>query len=389
MTNAREMPPLHGAPVDLLARAKALVPDLELRTAAATEARNVPDETIADFRRSGILRVLQPRRYGGYQQSVGVFLEIVEALTEGCASSAWVYGVLAELQWVIALLPERGQDDIWGNEPEAVAAGSLLPRAVAHWCDGGWRLSGRYGFASGCMHAQWAIVAALCEDAAGQQVPHYLFMPMRDIEIVDDWFSLGMRGTGSRSLVLHDVFVPAHRSVPLRDILDGTPRGTLVHPEYSLLRAPRYYLVPFVLPAVAFALARKALAWLPRSLHMRGTAPSDLLHMQLGEAAANIETANLIFATRRAESVARIDAGEPIDPPHVLRNRRDVSLAFQLLKKGMERLTALNGARTVYDGDPLHAALLDFTAISTHIIVSEQAAMPPYGRWMMEHAAQP
>lgn len=260
---------------------------------------------------------------------------------------------------------------------------------MAQRCDGGWRISGRYGFASGCLHAQWAIIAALCEDAAGNQVPHYLFLPMGDAEIIDDWHSLGMRGTGSRSLVLHDVFVPTHRSVLLRDILDGTPPGTLVHPDYTLLRAPRYYLVPFVLPAVAFALARKALAGLPRSLHARGAAPSDLLHMQLGEAAAHIETANLIFATRRDQSVARIDAGEPIEAPDVPRNRRDVSLAFQLLKKGVERLTAINGARSVYDGDPLQSVLLDITAISTHVIVSEQAAMPPYGRWMMERAGLP
>ncbi|HEX3989972.1 MAG TPA: hypothetical protein VHX39_02240, partial [Acetobacteraceae bacterium] len=76
----------------------------------------------------------------------------------------------------------------------------------------------------------------------------------------------------------------------------------------------------------------------------------------------------------------------PIEASHVLRNRRDVTLAFGLLKKGVERLAAINGARTVYDNDPLQSALLDITAISTHIIVNEQAAMVPYGRWMMEHA---
>jgi 3-hydroxy-9,10-secoandrosta-1,3,5(10)-triene-9,17-dione monooxygenase len=387
MTNAPATLLLPGSPgADLLARAQALVPNLARRVHAATEARNVPDETIAEFRRAGILRVLQPRRFGGYQESVGVFLQIVEALTEGCASSAWVYGVLGELQWVIALLPEQGQDDIWGDAPEAVAAGSLVPRASARRCQGGWRVTGRYSFASGCMHAQWAIICARCEDAAGNEPPRYLVVPTGDIEIVDDWHSLGMQGTGSRSLAFRDVFVPEHRSVALRDVLDGTPPGREVHPDYQLLRAPRYYLVPFVLPAVAFALARKALSLLPPSLHARGMAPSDILHLQLGEAAAHIETANLIFATRRAESVGRLDAGEPIEDASVLRNRRDVTLAFGLLKKGVERLVAINGARTVYDNDPLQSVLLDITAISTHIIVNEQAAMVPYGRWMMERA---
>lgn len=390
MADVRETPLLHGSSgAELLARARSLVTTLAERVPAATAARNVPDETIADYRSAGILRVLQPRRFGGYQESVGVFLRIVEALAEGCASSAWVYGVLGELQWVIALLPERGQEDIWGNDPEAVAAGSLVPRALARLCHGGWRVSGRYAFASGCMHAGWAIVGARCEDAAGNEHPRYLAVPMDEIEVVDDWHSLGMRGTGSRGLVLRDVFVPEHRSVSLGDVLDGTPPGRLVHPDYPLLRAPRYFLVPFVLPAVAFALARKALALLPPSLRARGTAVSDISHMQLGEAAAHIETANLIFTTRRAESVARLDAGEPIENASVLRNRRDVTLAFGLLKKGVERLAAINGARTVYDSDPLQSVLLDITAISTHIILNEQAAMVPYGRWMMECADAP
>jgi alkylation response protein AidB-like acyl-CoA dehydrogenase len=315
-----------------------------------------------------------------------VFLRIVEALTDGCASSAWVYAVIAELQWVIALLPEQGQEDIWGNDPEAVGAASLVPRAVATRCDGGWRISGRYPFASGCTHAQWAVVGARCEDAAGNQAPHYLAMPMADIELIDDWHALGMRGTGSRSLLLRDVFVPRHRSILYRDVLEGTPPGRLVHGDYTLLRAPRYFVVPFVLPAVAFALARKALSLLPPSLKARGMASSELLHMQLGEAAAHIETANLIFASRRSETIACVDAGKPIEEAGVLRNRRDVTLAFQLLKKGVDRLVAINGARTVYDGDPLQSVLLDITAISTHIVVNDQAAMVPYGRWMMEHA---
>ncbi len=325
-------------------------------------------------------------RFGGYQESVGVFLRIVEALTEGCASSAWVYGVLGELQWVIALLPERGQNDIWGDAPEAVAAGSLVPRALARRSQDGWRISGRYSFASGCMHAQWVIIAAGCEDTAGNEVPRYLAIPTgrnRDRRrLALAWHAWHWQPWPHAARRLR----AGAPSVSLRDVLDGTPPGLLVHPDYPLLRAPRYYLVPFVLPAVAFALARKALSLLPPSLHARGVAPSDILHMQLGEAAAQIETANLIFAARRAESVARLDAGEPIDDASVLRNRRDVTLAFGLLKRGVERLAAINGARTVYDKDPLQSVLLDITAISTHIILNEQAAMVPYGRWMMEHA---
>lgn len=368
---------------DFLAAARALVPNLATRVPAATAARRIPDETIEAYRQAGILRVLQPRRFGGHQQSVGVFLDIVDALTEGCASSAWVYAVIAELAWVIASLPERGQIDIWGDDPEAMAAASLVPRAVGRRCSGGWRITGRYPFASGCLHVQWAIIGARCEDAAANEEPRYLAVPVRDLEIVDDWHTLGMLGTGSCSLVFRDVFVPEHRTVTIRDVVDGTPPGRQVHPDYAVLRAPRYYLVPFVLPAVAFALGRRALSLVLADLRSRGLPLSDVRNMQLGEAAAQIESANLIFATRRMQSVAQLESGAPIPEADVLRNRRDVTLAFQILRQGVDRLAALSGARSVYDDHPLQSIVRDVTTISTHIVLNQEMAMLPYGRMMM------
>jgi 3-hydroxy-9,10-secoandrosta-1,3,5(10)-triene-9,17-dione monooxygenase len=192
-----------------------------------------------------------------------------------------------------------------------------------------------------------------------------------------------MRGTGSFSLMLHDVFVPEHRGVTIADIVAGTPPGRLVHPDYAVLRAPRYYIVPFVLPAVGFALGRRALALVTEALCARGLSPSDAFHMQLGRAAALIESALLVFTTRRAESVARLESGAPISEADVLRNRRDVALAFQMIRQGVEQLVALNGARTVYDAEPLQSVLRDVTSIGTHIVLGEEAAMVPYGRLLM------
>jgi alkylation response protein AidB-like acyl-CoA dehydrogenase len=366
-----------------LARARALVPVLAAREPAATAARDVPAETIDDFRAAGLLRLLQPRRFGGHQAPVGVFCEIVEILGEGCASSAWVYGVLAELEWVIACLPERGQIDIWGDDPEALAAGSIVPRATGMHTPGGWRVTGRYSFASGCRHARWVILGVRCQDNAGREEPRYLFFPTREVEIIDDWHALGMRGTGSFSLMLHDVFVPEHRSVTIADIVAGTPPGRLVHPDYAVLRAPRYYLVPFVLPAVGFALGRRALALATEALRARGLPRSDAFLMQLGRAASLIESALLIFTTRRAQSVERLESGASISEADILCNRRDVALAFQMIRQGVEQLTALHGARTVYDAEPLQSVLRDVIAIGTHMVVNEEAAMVPFGRFLM------
>src|SRR5204862_518245 len=134
----------------LLGRARVLIPHLAERAPATTAERNVPPETIAEYHDAGILKILQPRRFGGLQGRFSLFSQIVEELTYGCASSAWVYAVLGEHQWIIASYPEQAQIDVWGDDPDAVAASSLAPRAAATPVPGGWRLSGHYSFARGC-----------------------------------------------------------------------------------------------------------------------------------------------------------------------------------------------------------------------------------------------
>jgi alkylation response protein AidB-like acyl-CoA dehydrogenase len=369
--------------------ARALVPVLARREAGAVAARSIPSETIADFHRTGILRLLQPRRFGGKQENFWVFSRIIEIFAEGCAASAWVYAVLAEHQWIIACMPDRAQEDVWGEDPLAVAASSLAPRETAQTTSGGWRLSGRFPFSSGCLHSQWAIIGARCEDAAGNLATRYMLIPMSEIEIVDDWEVLGLRGTGSRTLVLDDVFVPTHRSILLRDLYDGTTPGAVVHPDYPLLRAPRGLVVPFSLTPVAFTLGRRALDLVARSLSSRisrGTrrlAESEFVQQQLGEAAAEIEAAVLVMHARREATRALVDSCAAVPPEAVLRNRRDIAFAAWQVRRGVERLVELSGARAVYDTDPLQSLWRDVVTICTHTAVSRQVGMVAYGRLLL------
>ena len=384
---------MHGTdPPDaevLFARAQALVPLLAQREAATTAARDVPAATIAEFHEAGILRVLQPRRFGGLQLPFDVFSRIIEILTEGCASSGWVYAVLAEHQWIIASLPEQGQRDIWEDDPRAVAASSLAPRETAVACDGGWRLSGRFPFSSGCTHAQWAIIGARCPHPDGVVATRYLLVPIRDIEIIDDWFVLGLRGTGSKTLLLRDVFVPAHRTVLLRDLFEGTPPGVAVHPDYDIVRAPRGYLVVFSLPPVAFALGRRALATAADALSgrvsrgMTRLADSEVVQLRLAEASVSIDAACVLLETRRIESVAAVASGRAITPAEVLRNRRDVTFGMQQIRSAVQSLVDLCGARAAMDSDPLQPMLRDILTIATHQAFNPLATMVPYGRLLL------
>jgi alkylation response protein AidB-like acyl-CoA dehydrogenase len=373
----------------LLERARALIPRLRERASAAAAARKLPAETIAEYKEAGILRILQPRRFGGRQGRFSLFSRIVEELTHGDASSGWVYAVLAEHQWIIAQYPEAAQIDVWGADPEAVASSSLAPRAAARRCAGGWRLSGRYTFSSGCDHAQWAIVGAFLGEMGDPRTIAYLLVPLAEVTIDDDWHVLGLLGTGSKSLLLDDVFVPEHRVVMVGDLFAGTPPGAAVHPDYPVLRAPRGYLVSYSLPPVPIALARRALEVACRSFAgrvsrgVRRLAESESVQMALGEASAAIDAATLLLHTGRETSTAKVNSGRRISEAEAMRARRDMTWAQHQASRGIEQLCELSGARSVYDDDPLQQMRRDMMTMLTHTAASRQAAFAPYGQVLL------
>ena len=377
----------------MLDRARALVPRLIERGPAAAAVRRLPPETIAEYHAAGILRILQPRRFGGRQGRFSLFSRIVEELTYGCASSAWVYAVLAEHQWIIAQYPEEAQLDVWGDDPEAVASSSLAPRAAAKRVAEGWRLSGRYPFSSGCDYAQWAILGAFLGEMGDPRHIAYLLAPLAEVEIVDDWQVLGLAGTGSKSLVLHDVFIPEHRCVMVSDLFAGTPPGAMVHPDYPVLRAPRGFLVSYSLPPVAIALGRRALDIACTTLSGRVSrgvtklAESEVVQVAIGEAAAAIDVATMLLHTGRESSTAAVSSGRKITDAEALRARRDMVYAQHQVSWALDRLCELNGARWVYDSDQLGAIRRDVMTILTHHAASRQAAMAPYGRMLLSHGA--
>lgn len=373
----------------LLEQARALIPRLVERAPAATAARNIPAGTIAEYHKAGILRILQPRRFGGLQGRFSLFSRMVEELSFGCVSSAWVYAVLAEHQWIIAQYPEQAQIDVWGEDPLAVASSSLAPRAPAKKVAGGWRLSGRYTFSSGCDHAQWAILGAFLGQPGDPRHIAYLLVPLAEIEIVDDWQVLGLAGTGSKSLVVRDAFVPEHRVVMVSDLFAGTPPGAAVHPDYPVVRAPRGFLVSYSLPPVAISLGRRALDIACRDLSTRLSrgvtrmAESEVVQMTIGEAAAAIDAATLALHHGRDTSTDAVSSGRKIGEPEALRARRDMVYAQHQVGWAMERLCELSGARWVYDSDPLQEIRRDVMTILTHHAASRPAAFAPYGKLLL------
>ncbi len=213
-----------GAPgrTELLARAKRICPILEANSEETDRLRRLPDANVQALREMGLCRLMVPRRIGGYETDIRTYIEVMAELGQGCGSTAWTASLLNVCAWLAGLFPERAQSDIWGTNSEAWVAGSLAPRGEARAVNGGWMVNGRWPWASGCLHAQWAACGIHMKDERGEMANLGLsLLPMTELTIQDTWHMAGMKGTGSNTIVAADVFVPEHRFLPYPAAFEG------------------------------------------------------------------------------------------------------------------------------------------------------------------------
>jgi 3-hydroxy-9,10-secoandrosta-1,3,5(10)-triene-9,17-dione monooxygenase len=224
---------------ELIERARALAPVLAERAEAAEAARRLPDATIGDMQAAGFFRVLQPKRFGGYECDIATYWEIQLALAAGCMSTAWVYGVVGVHPWLMALMDERAAQDVWGAGDKVLISSSLMPAGSVTRENGGFRLSGRWKYSSGCEHCAWAFLGvATALDPVAPPDRCVLLVPRSDYRIVDTWHVAGLKATGSQDIVVENAFVPSYRVVQFTDTFRG------VGPGLAQNRAPLYRL-PF------------------------------------------------------------------------------------------------------------------------------------------------
>lgn len=199
--------------LELIESARKMIPALRARSAQAERDMKIPDETIAEMQAAGLFKAMQPKRHGGFEVDPRTFFEIQRALAEGCMSTAWIYGVMGVHPWQLARYPAAAQQDVWGENQDTLVGSTYMPVAKVTPVEGGYRISGRWGFSSGCEHCQWTLLGGILPaDENGEGMEHGTFLvPLSDYRIERNWDVLGLRGTGSHDIVVEDAFVPAHR----------------------------------------------------------------------------------------------------------------------------------------------------------------------------------
>ena len=224
-------------PAELIARARAMIPTLAERALAQTQRRGILPETIAEMQAAGFFRVLQPKRWGGYEMELGTFYDIEIALSEGDMSTGWTYGVFGAVTWFLGLIDDRLAQEVWGRDPSVLGCSSTMPAGKATAVDGGFQLSGHWRYASGCEHCEWALLGGMVHAENAAPDWRFFVVPRRDYKTVDNWQVAGLQGTGSIDVMLDDVFVPDYRTQRLQDnfLLKGA--GQAVNTS-SLYRVP-------------------------------------------------------------------------------------------------------------------------------------------------------
>jgi 3-hydroxy-9,10-secoandrosta-1,3,5(10)-triene-9,17-dione monooxygenase len=223
---------------EMIGRARAMIPVLRKRAAQGEKDRRIARETIAEMQEAGLFRVLQPRRWDGYELPVGTYFDVEMALAEGDMSVAWVYGVVGTHPWGLAQFDDRAADDVWGRDRSVLISSSLMPSGTAVPEPNGYRVQGRWRYSSGCEHCDWAFVGATVGETQGGYADRCLFLiPRKDYEIVDTWHVSGLKGTGSHDIAVNGAFVPAHRMIRYSDNFKGVAPGHAVNPA-PLYRLP-------------------------------------------------------------------------------------------------------------------------------------------------------
>ncbi|MGW6036510.1 acyl-CoA dehydrogenase family protein [Gordonia terrae] len=375
----------------LLAAAQEMKPRLMQRAAQTENERRVPDETIAEMVEAGFFKYMVPKRFGGYGGGAIGQIALAAELARGCASTAWVYTLVGDITaFVGAYLSPEGAQAIYDSAPDALVCGVTAPHGTATKVDGGYRVTGSWGFASGSLHSSWFMGGATIVDELGNPIDFgQIFMPMENLTIKDTWHVVGMRGTGSNTVVAEDVFVPAHFVISVPERL---AREAEFHPgDEPVDRIPFAPFFSIGLMGPPLGAARELHAMIANDIHKRGPsyfdfatqADSAVLVAALGESAMMIDTAAL-HVRRGAGELEETTTQHPLDRVTRARCRADAAHAAENLRKAADILMSVAGGGAFASASRLQQYWRDINVGTRHAFLNTRPLYEVYARELCE-----
>lgn len=371
---------------ELVRRAAALRPLLEKHAAWSDENRRLHEEVVEALADAGVFRMRVPARYGGYESTARTLVDVGAELGRGDGAVGWTAAIWTIPLWMAGLFPDEVQDEVFAT-PDVRVCGTLSPTATATPAKGGFVVDGRWSFVSGALHSHWQEILAMAPTPDGGQQPVMALVPMSELEIVDDWHTGGLRGTGSVTTVADSVFVPQERVLPMGDVLQGK-YASKANADSPMFRAPLAATAGASTVGPALGMARAALDVFVKRMPGRpitSTGYQDqreapVTHLQLAEAAVRIDEAEF-HGYRLADQLdARGVTGEPWTIADRARGRADVAALCRLAKESVDLLSLASGGSSAYESVPMQRITRNIQVMNLHALIYPPNAFELYGR---------
>ena len=373
----------------LLARLEPILPRIAGNAAQAERDRKVPAENIQMLKDIEFIHAFQPRKYGGLEVTLNEFCECVARIASACGSTAWSTSLLATHNHQLALFSERVQDEVWGTDRHSTVASSVAPIATAEEVDGGVRLSGDLPWSSGCDHAEWSVLGFRRSGAAIDPAPHVHFalVPQSDYRIIDDWYSSGLKGSGTKTLEVRNVFVPEHRIESAKALTYGKSSGWGLYPDSKIFHTAYrpYFACGF--SAVSLGIAERMIEWFIERSRSRIRAYTGA---EVGQdAPAYMRAAESQHQVNAARALLEKDWQEltdqsarqvlPTEDQHA-RWRTNQGYAVKMCIEAVDRLYAASGGSVWYESHEAQRLFRDVHITAAHAYTDYDVCTQIYGR---------
>ncbi|MEE4543363.1 acyl-CoA dehydrogenase family protein [Streptomyces sp. V4-01] len=371
---------------ELVRKASDLAPLLEKHAQWSDENRRLHDDVVDALADAGLFRLRNPARYGGFEASARTLVDVATELGRADGAVGWTASIYTIPAWMAGTFPDHVQDEVFAD-PDVRICGTLSPSGSATPTAGGVVLNGRWGFVSGALHAQWQEILAMAPTPDGGMQPIMALVPMSDLQIVDDWFTAGLRGSGSVTTLAQDVFVPEERTLPLIEILQQKYKSE-ANASNPMWHTPLMPVTAAATVGTLLGMAKGAMdAFLGRlperkitytEYETAGDAP--VTHLQVAEAAIKTDQAEF-HSHRIADMLDTKTAGNlPWSVVERARSRADVGAVSGLAKDAVDILSSASGGSSLYESAAIQRINRNVQATNLHALIYPPTAMELYGR---------
>lgn len=374
------------APEQVVRDALALTPLLRKHAAWTEENRRLHDEVVEALTDAGVFKLRQPKQYGGLEADTRTLVDVGTVLGQADGSVAWVASVYWIPGWMTSQFPDEVQDEIYSNENVRVS-GTLSPSGLATPTDGGVIVNGKWGFISGAHHAHWQEIIAIFTPPEGEPYPIMAMVPMSDLQVIDDWHTSGLRGSGSVTTVAEELFVPQERVLPMAALLNGQSVSRR-NADTPIFRGPLMPVATASSVGTLVGMAQGAQELFHSRMSNRkitytgyeSQREAPVTHFQVAEAATKIDQAEF-HAMRLATRVdTKFEDGTEWKLEERALNRADVGAVVQLAKEAIEIFATASGGSSIYNDVPIQRFNRDVQAVSLHALMHPNTNAELYGR---------